>query len=686
VRSSRNVIVAVAVVIAAFGAALAGVEPAAAVPQTVADLYDPSVVRDLRLDLEPLAGWTPAADWTPPEGWSYPEGWDTMTSEQRDVAVAADPVLRPLAVAAAWDVVRFDLTFSSVLPARFVEVVDGVETGTPLRVGVRRKSSRALPSEADPRKVGLKVGFSDFVSGQRWNGVSKISLENGGDISPVHEGMAWQLHQLASVDGFYGAGHDPALAAWSHVRVNGEYLGVYTSVEQRNKQFLRNRGLWTSGSTWLYEQDDIGLPAIDEGPDALPDGTVPNSPTYDRLCFAPFRPTSGSGAATCPVPTDGVLDELLDGAIDMQAMLTEAAVDAFTVNDDALLTHGKNFHFVDRVVDGVDQLRRYYPWDLDAVFRVPARNIYSVSSSTSKRGVTTYGQSPFQTLILNHPVYRARYNQIMVGLLDGPLSAANVDALFARVRPALLAALAQDPYAGLVGVGDPAAHMDDLRTWIRTREATVRSQVAANVPAPRKADATAPVVAAPALSATTVVPDAAVTVTAAVTDNAEITGAEVRVGSGPWTSMVAVDGTFGGTGESVTDVLAAPSLDGIYAVCVRATDSSANTSAGTCTSLRVATPAEPTTIAYTGATSARTGATLALSARLTTAGGTPLAGRTVEFTVDRTTYRATTGDDGVASVTGKAPTKAGSYALSASFVGAVGYAPARATATLTVTR
>lgn len=456
--------------------------PVVAVPALVHELYDPSVVRDFRIDFDPLAGWSSSDAWTPPEGWIAPEGWESMTSGDRDAVVVTDDALRPLAVAAAWDVVREDTSNTIILPARFTEVIDGVDGATYL-VGVRRKSSRALPSEADPHKVGLKVGFTDFVSGQQYRGVTKLSLENGGDVSPLHEGLAWQLHQLAGVEGFYGADYDPALASWATVTVNGEPLGVYTSVEQRNKQFLKNRGLWTSGASWLYEQDDIGLPVVDQGPAASTDGTVPDSPTFDALCYVPFR---SAGTATCPAPSDADLLVQLSSLVDVDAMLTEGAVDAFLANDDALFPKGKNFHFVDRAGD---TLRRYYPWDLDSVFRAPTANIYSVSSTTNKRGVVTYTQSDFQKLILDHGTFRTRYNQIVSGLLasTGPLSSAAIDDLFARIQPSLQAALEADPYATMVISGSIADHFASTRAWIANRTTTVLRQVAANVPAPRPA-------------------------------------------------------------------------------------------------------------------------------------------------------------------------------------------------------
>lgn len=715
--------------------------PAWAVPTSVSELYDPSVVRDLQLEMLPLSGWesfevptdcsvdalkiedtteaepndlddTASSDdlasqstddlasepsqseqasegqsgetspiESSPEMMETDHCWATMTLAERDAYVAADPDLRAEAVQAAWDKIRFDTSNSIVLPAIFAEVING-EPQPAMTVGVRRKSSRALPSEADPRKIGMKVRFGDFVKGQTWRGVNQLSLENGGDVSPLFEGMAWRLHQSASIDGLYGAGYDPALAAWATVSMNGEHLGVFTSVEQRNKQFLRNHGLWKSGSTWMYEQDDIGLPELDEGPDPLPDGTVVHSPTYDRLCFQPFRSATGEGAATCATPTDGLLDDELNASIDMQPFLTQAAVDAFTVNDDALLTKGKNYLFVDRT----NELRRYYPWDLDAVFRAGSSNIYSIGSTTNRRGTVTYNQSTWQQLILNHPTFRTQFNETMLALINGPLSAPSVDAMMKQFAPSLERALENDPYFAAVASGTPSEHIAALQAWITAREAEVRRQVAANLPAPRKADSSAPSISAPALSSSTVAPGAEVTLSATITDNAEITTVELRVGSGTWSPVTTVDGSLGGTREDVATSFTAPFSDGDYDICLRATDSSANTGSA-CARLQVTTPKVSTTLAYTGALEVKVGATVPMAARLTTtSGSTPLAGRTVSFTLNKVTYTAVTDGGGVASVSGKALTKAGSYTVSASWSGASGLSGSTTSVTLKVTR
>lgn len=75
---------------------------------------------------------------------------------------------------ADWDTIRSDLTFDIDVEAQFWP--DGE---APITVAVRRKSCDALPNEDDPFKVSLKIDINEIVSGHKWHGLIKLSLENG---------------------------------------------------------------------------------------------------------------------------------------------------------------------------------------------------------------------------------------------------------------------------------------------------------------------------------------------------------------------------------------------------------------------------------------------------------------------------------------------------------------------------
>jgi hypothetical protein len=59
-----------------------------------------------------------------------------------------------------WDFIRKDLT-ETYRPAWF-----SADDETPIYVAIRRKSSRALPSESNPVKVSFKVDINEYVDGQ----------------------------------------------------------------------------------------------------------------------------------------------------------------------------------------------------------------------------------------------------------------------------------------------------------------------------------------------------------------------------------------------------------------------------------------------------------------------------------------------------------------------------------------
>ncbi len=231
---------------------------------------------------------------------------------------------------------------------------DGEE---PITVQMRRKSDPALEANGI-RNVSLKIDINNYVPGQKCRDLTKLSLENGnGGNGPVREGLSMNLHRLASEHGFYewSAGY----ASWVRVVANGEYIGLYASPEQRNKQFLRNRGLYKPGSVLLYE--------VNGGTELNTTIATSHSPTYQHMC-TPFR-------NACAQPAD--LEADLEQWIDMAGMLTMAAIEAFTGNSDGLFTKdGKNSFAVEFLPSG--QYRRWYlPWDLDNGMTNTTFDIYS---------------------------------------------------------------------------------------------------------------------------------------------------------------------------------------------------------------------------------------------------------------------------------------------------------------------
>jgi hypothetical protein len=349
-----------------------------------------------------------------------------------------------------WQTVQNDDTFEIEVPAMFWS--DGE---TPIQVSVRRKSAVPLQNGTPFRKVALKIDMDEFVGGQSWHGLKKLSIENGAETDVVSEGIAWHLNRLASGPEGYDYEHPAALAAWVRLEINGVDTGVYLSVEQRDKRFMQNRGLFVEDASWFYEVEDPGQLQFEVG--------EVHSPTVMALCYEPFE----FPGTHCPTPSPAVLASELPDLVNMRSMLTMAAVDAFLANPDGIFSHAKNFFFMD-FLGG--RTRMYIPWDLDAVMRGNAAPIYAT-------------RTDYASVMLGVPEFRALYSQIMRDLLCGPFRESQLAAFLDAVEPVLSGPLAADPN-NQIGGGTVSEFFEGRRAWLARRIPAVAAQIEGFVPCP----------------------------------------------------------------------------------------------------------------------------------------------------------------------------------------------------------
>ena len=352
------------------------------------------------------------------------------------------------------------------------------EQALKIKVAVRRKKGEAFPDENDPCKVALKIDINQYYPEDpnavtEWHGLKKLSLEVNIDaVDAIAEGVAVNIHRMASATEGYGwpVWH----ANWCKLYVNGVYKGLYANVEQYDKQHLKHRNIYDAhGHTWLYKNHDC------EGKFVLRvgDDTYPRSQAVEALCYNPFYsdlPETQSSGGLCSVPDDANLIADMNQWVDMKRMLSSAAIDAFLSNSDPLFEASNNTYFWDPNINEpnlIGKKRLYFPWDVDASFKAYTRDIYYTGSSDG-----------WDTLILDIPVFRSQYNQIMRDLLDGPLTFADINDLLDTVEPVITAAAEADPWLmshinDRIGATTAAEVFDWLRNWFSQRIPNVLAQV-----------------------------------------------------------------------------------------------------------------------------------------------------------------------------------------------------------------
>lgn len=432
-----------------------------------------------------------------------------------------------------WNMIRADDTYEVEVPALFWTEQEG--EGNAVLVSIRRKSATPLlpPGGVGPVKVSFKIDINEFEGTDvrahgKWHELKKLSLENGDDTNVVAEATAWYLHRLAAkstvnafpegkipgvanpgaISDIYPVGHLPGLANWAtltaHVvcpddgaggcapqdvyQFDGvetvEPQGVYVNVEQPDKQFLKNRGLWLSDSTWLFKQDrptSTTLPEVKEAPEDSCDPTTGDcvSPGRHHLWCAPFIPVSDTGRkksqlAVCDSNT-------IDHWVNMQILLATGAINAFSANPDELLNHEKNFFYVDYNDLGTHGGRLHFPWDLDTVFANGTSGIYG--DLRKRRGVTELQQTAYQSILLKDDnvaelAWCQEYNGYLSSMSTSGGFAHAASAYLEEMKAKLVPLLNADPNSKMGG--NPGGYIDSLKSWLVARGDVVTDQIRDN--------------------------------------------------------------------------------------------------------------------------------------------------------------------------------------------------------------
>ena len=331
-----------------------------------------------------------------------------------------------------WQTVKNDLSFSIYVEAQF-----HCGDEAPLTVGVRRKRSGGT------NKVGLKVDFNEFVKGQRWQDLRKLSLENGvssgnnddnAEIRDlVGEYLGWRVMQRAGVIS--------SRAAFANLHVNQALVGVYVDVEQVDTRFLKDR--FGDNDGWLVKKSGG-------------DGDGPQTHEDDGMAdpFAAYFCFWEKGGQACEQPADDVLLAELPGKLDIPQFLRFGAANAYIANTDGPLFKDNNWYYYDWAGGG----RSYMPTDLDTTMK----------DSTD---VLNPDGHAFDTVLFTN--WKPDYEAILTEIVEVQAPASVVLEELDRVLMVAGPSLDGDPWVG----GTTAEAVSALGEWWTMRDADVRTQL-----------------------------------------------------------------------------------------------------------------------------------------------------------------------------------------------------------------
>ena len=331
-----------------------------------------------------------------------------------------------------WSSVQADADGTTYYPAQFA---CGDEAPLPFEVGLRRKRSGGND------KPGLKIDFDEYQADGTFHSLKKLSLENGvssggtadeGPAATVHEYMAWRAMQRGGVIA--------SRVAFIRLFVNGDLVGVYASVEQVGKRFLRARGFDDEG--WLFKLSG----GVDDG--YKTNETQPN-PFEERLCFWDKNP--------CAAPPAAELEAYLPEHLDVDQMLRFGGVNALLGNSDGPYAKDNNFYFYD---DPAGAPRLYMPWDLDTTMK-GTPSMFAESANAL-----------YTDVLFTH--WEDDYDAVLTELLADAMTVDGIRAELDRIVSVAGAAIDEDPTGG---GATAAATVEALDTWWTDRLAQVGAEV-----------------------------------------------------------------------------------------------------------------------------------------------------------------------------------------------------------------
>jgi len=333
----------------------------------------------------------------------------------------------------------------------FTNPVDG-STERVERVGVRWHGRSAINAlDDDNSRVGLKLSFNAFEPGRRFHDMRKMNLlGTEGDHSGMREYLSLQLMADAGV---------PApRSGYSLLYVDGEFMGLYPQTEEPDDEPFVQHHLGSEGGSLFKVNGYCGGRGGfewegDEVEDYI-DTYEPKAETPDEAILEDLVPM-----LACVNERDGlVFADCIEDHVDVQAFLTEIAVDMALPDPDGMAAHGKNFMLYREPATGQFVVS---PWDKDLAFDiddlVAGSDIYELHpdgaddfrSEISWRLIEAYEEA-----------YRERVLEV-AALIDPDVLLPFID----ERREQLTPFVEEDPFVDWDGWSH---HVDDIREVIQT--------------------------------------------------------------------------------------------------------------------------------------------------------------------------------------------------------------------------
>jgi spore coat protein CotH len=273
-------------------------------------------------------------------------------------------------------------------------------------VGVRYKgnSTFCIPNDNGNPKVPYNLDMNHFVSGQKLMNYKKVKLANAFmDATFCRELAASKIYRK------YLPTTEVNLTT---LNVQGNYLGLFASIESVNKQFMQKHFGEKDGV--LFKCDGSGMFCDTTG---TPPGGEPNLQylgTDSALYYTSYNLKSESGWQELMelIVTLDSNPSQLDSVLNVDRVLWAFAVNTVLANYDTYNSYYVHNYYFYKTEDGLFQM---IPWDLSQTFlnALLAFDIFGGNDPTTMdpyTGIDPADGRPLTEFLFTDPRYRNQYN------------------------------------------------------------------------------------------------------------------------------------------------------------------------------------------------------------------------------------------------------------------------------------
>jgi len=382
-----------------------------------------------------------------------------------------------------------------------------VDGETYYHAGLRTKGNVTLIQSVvrDWDRYSLVVEFGAFDASQRYYGLDELVLNNNiCDSSFMRDYLCYDMMRSMGV---------PApLVSFTAVYLNGEYLGIYTAIENMAESFcVRNFG-YDYGNLYKPEQMNIAdmLTGEEQNCKLNLSALSGESGSVDAADFMGVTDTTvgliyqGEALSAYADLWDNsvfpvgesdkhrMVDAIrtfneggdVSGVLDTDMLLRYFAVNSFVINDDCYNSYaGHNYGLYEK--DGVLMM---LPWDYD--HSLGCMGAASGSSSWTELlnlpidqpliG-TTLEQRPLLNCLLSDPEYRAQYYALLDELLTEYVESGHLQATVGEISNLILPYIQLESQAWITEERFSAAVQSNL-DFCEYRSASIRGQLSGQIP------------------------------------------------------------------------------------------------------------------------------------------------------------------------------------------------------------